>query len=264
MEQDEETTRLAGLVRESLREHLRAVGLHPWNEGERVWTGLGEAWCRVFVDEPQRRPSLCLVPVWIEMVLDGTDDGAVRESLAGTGATAEEAAVAAAHDWMDVVFLPVRQMLDPVFHSDHVEVLPLVSRDDDTGEATAWTIYAGPPLLRGADAEAILAAVERQPPIGLVLQQVTGHLHRRERHWVKTYLARWGDQVQGEVTIDNAPDEDALAALARFAWPDVEGYASFRRFYILQPDPGAEPDPGLVAGLPRVTEPARRPWWKLW
>lgn len=264
MERDEETERLAGLVRASLREHLRAAGLQPWEESGQVWTGLGETWCRVFVDAPQRRPELCLVAVRIELVLDGTDDGAVRESLAGTGATAEEAVVAAAHDWVTAVFLPVRQMLEPAFHGHEVEVMPLVSRDDETGQVTAWTVYAGPPLLRGADAEAVAAALERQPPITLVLEQLTGHLHRRERHWVTTFLARWEGQVQGEVTIDNAPDDDALAALARFGWPAGEGFASFRQFYILQPDPAAEPDPELVAGLPRVTEPARRPWWKWW
>ena len=270
--------RLLELARESLRGHLGAAGLHPWEEGDRVWIGVDELWCRIHAGDPIRHPGLWLVPFWFELALDADGREVVRESMAGMGPTPEEAAVHVSHDWVETVFPPVRMMLDPEFCDERVRVLDLASMDAGTGETTAWTMFAGPPLFFGAHAGTIAEALERQPPVSLVLDQVTGSLHLRRRHWVKTFLTRFGGTVEGEVRIDNEQDDEALASLMRFQWPPVDGLAGFRQFLIMRPEPAsAQPRPelkaqlrDLVGGAPpadtRAEPPPepRRPWWKIW
>ena len=276
MEPDEtmevDGARLEELARESLREHLGAAGLSPWEEGGRVWLGIGEASCRVSAGEPIQHPGLWLVPFWFHLALDGEEREVVRESMAGMGPTPEEAAVRVAHDWVDAVLPPVRMMLDPAFRDEGVRVMDVATLDGETEESATWTMFAAPPLLMGRHAREMAEALERQPPVSLVLDQVTGYLTAGRRHWVKTFLTRFGDSLSGEVMIDNEPDPEALEALKRFAWPPVEGFAGFRQFLILHPDAvPMEPPPELKARLQDLAygtspkpEAPERPWWKLW
>ena len=218
MEPEQEGGRIVELARESLREHLGAAGLHPWEEGGRVWLGIGELSCRIVAGDPIQHPGVWLVPFWFHLALDGDEREVVRESMAGMGPTLEEAAVRVAHDWVEAVLPPVRMMLDPAFRDERVRVLDVATMDGETEETATWTMYAGPPLLLGAHPAEIAEALERQPPVSLVLDQVTGYLEAGRRHWVKAFLTRLGDAPSGEVMIDNEPDPEALEALMRFQW----------------------------------------------
>jgi hypothetical protein len=255
---------LEELARESLRSHLESAGLAPWTDGDHLWIGLGVLRCRVFAGEPLPR-EIALVPFWFELSLD-EGDAVVRESIAGVGATPGEAAVHAAHDWVETVLPPIRAMLDPAYRPDGVWTYDVVSVDGETDVTTAWTVFAGPVLYQGEHTDALQEALDAQtPPFARVLDPVTGYLHLREPHWVKLLLWRVGSELPGEVMIDNEPSDEALERLRAFEWPAREGSMGFRQFLVMAPDPSpAAADPRLEAMSRERLRSVDRPWWRFW
>jgi hypothetical protein len=259
----------ARIAVQSLIAHLESEGLAPWRDG--AWTHLGATGlsCRVSAGGPTLRANRVLVPFWFEVALgDGTDD-VVVETLAGMGATVAEAATFAAHDLVATVLPVIRTIVEPGYTHDGVRELDLVSRDDETGETTAWRAFAGPPLVLGEAGDALRAALDAQPPLGLLLNTLTGFLHLRQRHWMKAFLLRGAAGVDGEVRVDNEVMADGLTALKAFRWPAVPagGILSFRQFLMVEPAPdGVAPPPDLLATLeaarPAAPKPAPRRWWR--
>lgn len=261
-----EVAELEALVAESLATHAEAAGMRPWRADGVVHLGHGVA-CRVAIDPPRPRTDGALLAVWFTV---GTGDGAppIVESLVGIGATAAEAAVHAAHDFVETVLPAVRGLVEPGYANAGMAEIELVSRDVDTGRETRWRVLSAPPLLWGEAPDALRAAVDAQSPLlRFALNTVTGFLHLRERHWVKIYLCRGANGVTGEVRVDNEPVPEGLEEARAFRWPDAPPHAvmTVRQFVLLEPMPGeAAPDAELRAALDRAAAPAsppRRQWW---
>jgi hypothetical protein len=84
----------------------------------------------------------------------------------------------------------------------------------------------------------LYSLTDEQPPLYEVFAQFAEDICDSDDpkpHWIKIYLCRYPNEIDGEVRIDNHLNEDAYQALCNFKWPSKQPFIWFRQFAFLEP-----------------------------
>jgi hypothetical protein len=181
------------------------------------------------------------IPFWFRIEIEGASE-VVLESLAGQGENADEATADAVHSLLAGVLPAIRAGLGLPWPDDQVATGQTVSLTDGH-EPIAWDMYFGTPILSGSDhtdSDAIWSALDHNPPIEFLAQELTAVLHERRFHWAKAlFLAFDGHEAVGDVAIDNESFPAAFERLQAFPWHIHGDVWGFRQFIFLSPSPEA-------------------------
>ena len=183
----------------------------------------------------------------------------------GMGATLEEAAANAAHQWIAGV-LPVIQTY--LTHRDHPDVdqSQMIVAIEETSEQFGWSVHLGPIITR------VFGDIEQPAELGKseIFKRLFHVVHPFAAHttlfWLECFAVRYPDgRIDATCRKHNEDWDEGQQALLVWAseWPvNRKGFISQRQFIIFEPT--------AVADLPSGKELADRlplpqkPWWKFW
>lgn len=179
----------------------------------------------------------------------------VSDFTAGAGTSESEAVMDAMKVWSEGVLAVMQHLQNSEFDSGIVREIELTSVAEN-GEPVVWDIFRGG--LQGAgdeSTEGLKGSLNEDIMLQILLNDITGELHRNTLIWIKSVIARNGDKVSGNSIINNQPWDAGFDSLCKWAetWGNCEQPQVRRQFIACRPTE-KKPTPEALENLKKQME----------
>jgi hypothetical protein len=190
-----------------------------------------------------------------QLIIDLGSGDRIEDLVIGYGPTAAQAVISSIDQFVGGIVAPIAALAKKDFDSDKWGCSFTNFELPGQGSNVGWNMVLGQVISNDAGGE-LYSLANQHPPMFNLFTEIAQHvLNRADRqpHWIKIFLCRYQDGLDGEVRIDNQLHEKAYQTLRNFKWPNDQPFIWFRQFGFLEP---ANATGERWFGVPRATEPA--------
>ncbi len=181
---------------------------------------------------------------------DGILPEAVTDFTAGAGKTQGDAVADAMKVWSEGVLSVLLHLNDSNYDSGIVRQIELTTLSE-VGEPVVWDLFRGGLQGTGSEAtEGLKGTTHDDRMLQVMINDITGELHRNSLICIKSVIARNGDKVSGNSIINNQPWDSGFDSLCKWAesWGHCEEPQVRRQFVVCRPT-DKTPNPEAVENL---------------